>query len=111
LSHRLLMKKGTFSPAVVLRWPAAHPHSSAKERLQGVWATLQHHLTDDVCEEALEVLQAVTANAIEQEKRREVRRLSNIAALEHLQELQDGGKGTMCVLRIDWDMAEHLKSN
>ncbi len=98
------MKKGEFSPIVVLRrWPpepvslgthVGESEGSAKERLDTVWNTLQRHLTDEVCEEALEVLQAVTANAIKEEKRRAARRLSNIAAMERLKELSVDGEGT-----------------
>ncbi len=94
------MKKSDFRPVVVLRrWPpepvklvkrrdVEEPEEgSARERLETVWNTLQRHLTDEVCEEALEVLQAVTTRAINEERRQAARRLSNIVAMERLKEL------------------------
>jgi hypothetical protein len=73
--------------------------TSARDRLETVWKTLQPYLTEEVCEEVLEVLQVVTANAIEEKKRIDLRRLSNINALEQLQKIS-GAKGEPCFLFV-----------
>lgn len=63
---------------------AEEEQDDAKKRLEVVWNTLQRYLTDDLCEEALEALGALTVKAVREAQRRESRRLSNIAAVEQL---------------------------
>jgi hypothetical protein len=71
----------------------------ARKRLETVWKTLQPYLTEEVCEEVLEVLQVVTAKAIDEKKRVDLRRLSNINALEQLQKIA-GAEGETCFLLV-----------